>query len=104
MRFRKKIIREVTNRLVQLGLTECPVCHAGSMSANRVPVLLRVGDLKSPDEGGDEDSNALFMIRVVCDLCGYTMLFDSKKHHGPDEPVIFRGSAELEDELDPDEE
>jgi len=36
----------------------------------------------------DPDTNVLFMVRVACQLCGYAMLFDSEKHHGPDERVL----------------
>jgi hypothetical protein len=40
------------------------------------------------------------MVRVTCDVCGYSMLFDSEKHHGPDEPVLIEGSDE---EFDPED-
>ena len=49
----------------------------------------------------DPEANVLFMIRVVCRLCGYTMLFDSEQHHHGDEQTLFQGPPELEDELDP---
>jgi hypothetical protein len=91
MRFREEIVQEITNRLAQLGLKECPICHSDSWGAHRIPALLNIGGLKSviddPVEG-DPDTNMLFMVRAVCQLCGYTMLFDSEKHHGPDEPVL----------------
>jgi hypothetical protein len=107
MRFRRKILREITERLNQFGLTECPVCKAeNSLHAHRRPVILSIGG--SPIERGkaghDPEANVLFMLAVVCDLCGYFLLFDSEKHHGPDEPVLFQGSQELEDEIDPEPE
>jgi hypothetical protein len=91
MRFREPIVQEITDRLAQLGLEECPICHSGTLGAHRVPVLLHIGGLKSLKEDplhGDPDTNVLFMVRVACEVCGYTMLFDSEKHHGPDEPVL----------------
>jgi hypothetical protein len=56
-------------------------------------VLLHIGGLKSQIEDpveGDPDTNVLFMVRVSCRVCGYTMLFDSEQHHGPDEPTLER--------------
>lgn len=92
MRFREEILREVTQRITQLGLTSCAVCDAqDSWQVDRRPVLLHVGGLKSRIEDpvqGDPDANVEFMVRVFCEVCGYTMLFDSAKHHGGDEPVL----------------
>jgi hypothetical protein len=91
VRFRETIVQEITNRLSQLGLEECPICHSGTWGAHRIPVLLHIGGLKSSIEDpvdGDPDTNVLFMVRVACQLCGYNMLFDSEKHHGPNEPVL----------------
>jgi hypothetical protein len=70
---------------------------------DRRPVLLNVGGLPHDehDPRYDPEANVLFMIRVVCRLCGYTMLFDSEQHHHGDEPTLFQGPPELEDELDP---
>jgi hypothetical protein len=91
MRFREEIVQEITNRIAQLGLEECPICHSGSWGAHRVPVLLQIGGLKSVIQDpvkGDPGTNVLYMVRVACELCGYAMLFDSEKHHGPDEPAV----------------
>ena len=96
MRFREEIVQEITNRLAQLGLEECPICHGGTLNAHHVPVYLHVGGVKSQIEDpvmGDPDTNILFMVRVACEVCGYTMLFDSEKHHGPDEPVLEKPPA-----------
>jgi hypothetical protein len=106
MRFRRKIIREITERINQFGLTACPVCGAeDSLNVHHRPVILSIGGFHhdEDDPRHDPEANVLFILAVVCDLCGYFLLFDSEKHHGPDEPVLFYGSQELEDEIDPDE-
>jgi hypothetical protein len=106
MRFRRKIVREVTNRINQFGLTACHVCGAEqSLYADHRPVVLNIGGFdhyEKDDPRHDPEANVLFMVPVVCHLCGYMMLFDSEKHRGPDEPTLFRGTEELEDEIDPD--
>ncbi len=92
MRFREETLRDVMRRLTELGLTSCPICDAeDSWHVDHRPVLLRVGGLKSAMEDqveGDPEANVLLMVRVFCEVCGYSMLFDSEKHHGPDEPVL----------------
>ena len=92
MRFREEILSEITQRITQLGLTSCAICDAeDSWQVDRRPVYLHVGGLKSLEEdpvAGDPDTNVLFMVRVFCDVCGNTMLFDSEKYHGPNEPVL----------------
>ena len=106
MRFRRKILRSIMERLNQFGLAACPVCEAEhGLQAARHPVVLNSGALYL-DEGHpahDPEANILYMIRVSCNLCGYTMLFDVEQHHHGDEPIIFKGPPELEDEIDPDE-
>ena len=92
MRFREEILREVMQRITQLGLTSCAICEAAdSWQADRRPVYLHVGRLNSSTEDAveeDPDADVLLMVRVSCEVCGYTMLFDSEKHHGPDEAVL----------------
>jgi ribosomal protein S27AE len=91
MRFTETVVQEITNRLSQLGLEECPICHSGTLVAHHIPVLLPIGGRKSVIEdpvNGDPDTNVLFMVRVACEVCGYTLLFDSEKHHGQDVPVL----------------
>jgi hypothetical protein len=92
VRFREEILREVTQRITQLGLTSCAICDAtDSWQVDRRPVLLPVGGRTSRIEdpiAGDPDTDVVFIVRVFCEVCGYTMLFDSAKHHEEDEPVL----------------
>lgn len=86
MRFDDDKLREVIQRITQLGLTACPICDAKeSLQVDRRPAFLLVGGL---DPEHDPDANGLFMVRIFCNLCGYTLLFDSEKHHGLDVPTI----------------
>jgi hypothetical protein len=44
VRFRKEIIREISDHIVRLGLEKCPVCSSSaSFVASARPVLLSIG-------------------------------------------------------------
>lgn len=88
MQFEENILSEITGRIGQLGLTNCPICDGESLYVDRRPSLLHIGGL---DAERDAESNVLSMVRIFCNLCGYTMLFDSERHHGPDEPALRLG-------------
>jgi len=40
------------------------------------------------DPRWDSEANVRFMVEVRCNMCGYSMLFDSEKFHSGDEPTI----------------
>jgi hypothetical protein len=67
-------------------------------------VLLDVGGFhhEKDDPRHDPEANVMFMVRVYCQLCGYVLLFDSEQFRGGDEPVLFMGPPELEEESDPE--
>lgn len=96
MRFRESVLKTISERIAQLGLKKCPVCDGELLAVDSRPVLLQFGGLKSTKESptGDPDANVWFMIRVGCEACGYAMLFDSEKFHGPNEPILVRGDEE----------
>ncbi len=97
-RWRKKSLDELTDRLVQLGLSSCPVCQSGLMGVTRRPVVLSVGAMfREVEHRTDPDCNVIFMVRVTCDVCGYAMLFDSEKFNGSDKPTLVRGPEEAEE-------
>jgi ribosomal protein S27AE len=102
MRFGKRTIKEVIDRLDQLGLDKCPVCDGGLVADHR-PVIVTIGGLlhEEGDPRRDPEAELLFLIRLSCQLCGYTMLFDAEHHRRGDEPTMFLGPEELEDEIDP---
>ncbi|HTA33492.1 MAG TPA: hypothetical protein VK721_08720 [Solirubrobacteraceae bacterium] len=39
----------------------------------------------------EPSGNVLFMVRVECQVCGHTMLFNSERFFTGDEPIIERG-------------
>ncbi|HYP47891.1 MAG TPA: hypothetical protein VEQ61_04560 [Thermoleophilaceae bacterium] len=102
MRFRRKIIHRVSDRMSELGLDRCPVCRREeSLHADMRPLTMNVGGLPvgQDDPEHDPEANVLFVIRVVCLLCGYTLLFDSEQYHHGEEAIVL-GADELEDEID----
>ena len=102
MRFRRKIIRRVSERMSELGLDKCPVCRREeSLHADMRPLTLNVGGfpVREDNPQHDPEANVLFVIRVVCLLCGYTLLFDSEQYHHGEEAILL-GSDEFEDEID----
>lgn len=98
VRFRRSFIEEVQARLIQMGFTKCPICQSEVIGAHRHPLMGHHGGLPSDD---DPDVNVLFFVRVECQSCGYTMLFNSEKFRDGDTKIIIRGlTQEEEDELD----
>lgn len=95
MRFGSAALQEITGRLMQLGVSDCPVCH-GSLAVDQRPALLKIGGFHHPRDHPrhDPDANTLFMVRVACSLCGHTMLFDSEQFIGGDEKALYIGPEE----------
>jgi hypothetical protein len=106
MRFRKKALDQMGARIVEMGLSECPVCHTGAILISRLPAMVYVGGIHH--EPGhprhDPEANAVFAVRLTCDVCGYMLLFDSEKFYSGDEKIMFLGPQELEDQLESAEE
>lgn len=103
MRFRKKILEEIAAQITRLGLQRCPICTSDSaMGASPYPVLLNIGGFphERSDPRWDPEANVRFMLEVRCEVCGHSILFDSEKFHGPNEPVLVNVPPELEDELE----
>ena len=91
MRFRDEAVHEITGKLQQLGLDGCPVCGSETaLQADRRPVLLTVGQLSTPDtpRPKEKSGNALFMVRIECNLCGYSILFNSERFFSGDTPIL----------------
>jgi hypothetical protein len=72
------------------------------MGASPYPVLLSIGGFHRDDDDPrrDPEANVRFMVEVRCEACGHSMLFDSEKFHGGNEPTLFVGPPQLEDELE----
>lgn len=104
MRFRQKTLKEIAEHIVRLGLAKCPVCGSeSSLGASPYPVLLSFGGFhhEPRDPRHDPEANVWFAVNVECQVCGHMMLFNSERFHHGNEPVLFQGSIELEQEMDP---
>lgn len=92
--FRDAPFREIAGKLNQLGLSSCPICGSDTaLGADRRPVGLVVGQtIPAPGVSvpKEKSGNILFMLRVECNLCGYSMLFNAERFFSGDEP-IFEG-------------
>src|SRR4051794_700731 len=87
-----KDARETMASLVtQMGLTTCPVCDGASLQLLPWPSLIAVGGLPWREKGEPHRGNLLFMALVRCELCGYSMSFDSERLTGKDQPPIWGG-------------
>lgn len=76
----------MTQRIIQLGLNQCPVCNGtDSMAAYRQPALIHVGALSTET---DPNANVRFGVPILCRLCGHMLLFDSEQFSGGDEYTL----------------
>lgn len=72
------------------------------MSASPLPVILNVGGFQfdADDPRHDREANIRFMVEVRCEACGHSMLFDSEKFHGSNEPTLTNLTPEDEHRLE----
>ena len=90
MRWRDQTLQGITDRISALGLNQCPICGGETLAAWRKPVILPIGGAPWTDHPAHAGSNFLYMVAVVCDVCGHTLLFDSEKFHHGDEYTLER--------------
>ena len=79
MKFQDHVLRQIGERIAQLGLTNCPVFQSETISIGRQPIIVNVGGVP----GGalqDAKTNILFLIALNCELCGRVMMFNSETH------------------------
>jgi hypothetical protein len=103
MRWQKRALAEMNERLAQMGLVACPVCHGGTLTVWRYPTMESIGDhyRDKGDPQRDPESNVLFMVHVECDLCGHALYFNSERLIRSKTPSLIIGLTEAEeDELD----
>jgi hypothetical protein len=83
-------LREISDKLVQLGLDQCRVCGSPTaLGVDKRPVILPVGGVPWPTSGTpDPDANGLFMVRLECNVCGHSMLFNSERFITGDTPAL----------------
>jgi ribosomal protein S27AE len=88
MKWEESILAEVQAHLVRLGLEKCPTCGSGTLAGDKRPVVLPIGGV--PWGIKDADTNVLFMVRVECQMCGHSLLFNSERFHSGDTPTLER--------------
>src|SRR4051794_24597370 len=72
LKFQDDVLKRIGERIAQLGLNECPVCHGQTISIGRQPVVVNVGGV-SGGKLQDPKTNILFLIALTCELCGHVM-------------------------------
>ncbi len=77
---------QMSDTIRQMGLLACPICGADSLGVDTRPVLLPIGGAPWRPEGEPRRGDVFFMVSVRCEMCAYSMLFDSEKF-GPDELI-----------------
>ena len=83
MRWRKKKLDEMMERLGQLGVTgQCPVCGSGTMMVLNRPLEIEIGgsyrgEVKTGVQ--DPEANVFFYVGIECDLCGNARFFNSER-------------------------
>jgi hypothetical protein len=85
MRFREQAVEQITAHLQQLGLARCPVCSGETLGVDRRPVWMYVGGVP---EAKDSTTNIVYLLRVLCQVCGHVMLFDSEQYAKGDDPIF----------------
>jgi hypothetical protein len=83
---------QMAELITQMGLSACSVCE--SMSNLVIvpwPAILQIGGFAHKPIGEPHRGNILFMALVRCESCGHTMMFDSGKLTGEDEPSLWTG-------------
>lgn len=101
MRFRKRFISDVRERLTGLGLRSCPVCTSATLSYSPWPALVPVKGAPWPSRPRDREAAVMYAVAVRCDACGHLLLFDSETHRrGTESPMITSLSDAEEDEAD----
>jgi hypothetical protein len=99
MRFRRKTLLEMNERITQLGMDTCRVCGSGELMVHKRPGLVTVGGLfhEEDDPRYDDESNLLFMVMTTCNLCGNTQFFDSERLIPGSQRALVVGMTEDEE-------
>jgi|HubBroStandDraft_4_1064222.scaffolds.fasta_scaffold611798_1 hypothetical protein len=98
MLWRQDTVDEIADKLNKLGLSACSVCGSPTaLHADRRPIVMSIGGVAwvSPEAVApprrEPSTNIVFMVRVACDVCGHTLLFDSESFFGGDAPTLEQG-------------
>jgi len=102
MRWTKKFLAEVAERLQQLGVKACPVCGSDALVVGRLPVYVLGGGLPGAAGGRprdvDPDRRTDYAVRVECSLCGHIMVFNSERYRTSDTKNLVMGLTDQEED------
>lgn len=75
-----KSLREMQERISQMGLSACPVCASRQLHVLRLPVMQHIGGEhhEKDDPRRDPEANTLFLVQVQCNACGHVLLFNAE--------------------------
>ncbi|HEV2123997.1 MAG TPA: hypothetical protein VGW38_14625 [Chloroflexota bacterium] len=99
MRWRRRALDELQERIVQLGADACKICGSGTLSIHKRPGLVTIGNVhhERDDPRHDPEANVLFMAMTSCDVCGNTQFFDSERLLPRGERLLVVGLTEEEE-------
>ncbi|MDQ4491128.1 hypothetical protein RBS60_13070 [Sinomonas sp. ASV486] len=98
MRFRKTALQTMVLRVHELGLSTCPICKSNELQVARHPVLLHTGGMRhDSNQPKDPDENVIFMVRIECPDCGYSLLFNAERFVKSSEKIFINGLTEEEE-------
>src|SRR4051812_27812351 len=99
MRFRRKSLLEMQERIVQVGMGSCRICGSGQIFVHKRPGLVTFGGIhhERDDPRWDPESNVLLMVMTECDACGNTQFFNSERLLPGSEKMIVVGMTEEEE-------
>lgn len=99
MRFRRKSLVDMQERITQLGMNACRICGSGHLLIHKRPGIVTFGGVhhERDDPRWDPESNILFMVMTCCDLCGNTQFFDSERLAPDSERSLVVGMTEEEE-------
>lgn len=100
VRWRKTFIAEVAGKLQQLGVKACPVCGSESLGVDPLPVVILRGGLPPTASNISRDEDPYrqvdYLVRVECELCGSSLMFNSEKYSTSGEKTLAGPGAENE--------
>ena len=99
MRFRRKSLIEMQERISQLGMQSCRICDSGQVLVHKRPGIVTFGGVhrEREDPRWDPESNILYMVMTSCNLCGNTQFFDSERLLPGSEEILVVGMTEEEE-------
>ena len=100
MRYRSVVLERMQEKIVQMGLSQCPVCSSGSLHVARRPTLETIGGFHhpKPDPRNDPEANVMFLVHVECSACGYVLLFNSESLESSEGKQLIVGMTIEEEE------